>query len=74
MAWNSVSDTTPPTDRVANDTSQSPRRLTGLGADGSVGGWQERLFQPRALLARIEERYEFVEAVAAVDIYRLRAR
>lgn len=41
--------------------------------DEAIEAWQERLFQPRALLALIEERYEFVETVASVDIYRLRA-
>ncbi|MCH7555316.1 MAG: 1-deoxy-D-xylulose-5-phosphate reductoisomerase [Proteobacteria bacterium] len=65
MALNSVSDTTPPTDRVANDTSQSPRRVTVLGSTGSVG------CNTIDLLQRHPEKYQIEALTAQSNVERL---
>ena len=65
MALNSVSDTTPPTDRVANDTSQSPRRVTVLGSTGSVG------CNTIDLLQRHPEKYQIEALTAQSNVDRL---
>jgi len=65
MALNSVSDTTLPTDRVANDTSPSPRRVTVLGATGSVG------CNTIDLLQRHPEKYQIEALTAQSNVDRL---
>ena len=65
MALNSVSDTTPPTDRMANDTSPSPRRVTVLGSTGSVGR------NTIDLLLRQPERYQIEALTAQTNVDRL---
>ena len=65
MALNSISDTTLPADRVANDTSPSPRRVTVLGSTGSVG------CNTIDLLQRHPEKYQIEALTAQSNVDRL---